>query len=158
MEQARRPVAGDIYRHFKNRYYEVIAIAIHSETEEELVIYQQRYGDSKVYARPISMFLSEVDHEKYPDAAQKYRFEYVLDEKKPEEGVNELLMRFLDAENAAEKWKVLNNCDGKLDDHILTNMAMATDLVIAEGPIDDRLSELRDCLRTKARYEGYRMH
>ena len=65
---------GQKYRHFKGFICDIILIAKDSETLEDLVVYTHN-GEN--WVRPMQMFLSEVDHEKYPDVKQKYRFEEI---------------------------------------------------------------------------------
>ena len=64
-----------IYKHFKGDCYIVLDVANCSETRNKYVVYRQLYGEGTLWIRPIDMFLSEVDHKKYPDVEQKYRFE-----------------------------------------------------------------------------------
>lgn len=73
----REIIIHSVYRHFKGKEYYVEDVATHSETGEKYVVYRQLYGERLLYIRPLDMFLSEVDREKYPLVQQKYRFEEV---------------------------------------------------------------------------------
>ena len=200
------PKNGEFYRHFKNKLYQIIAVAKHSETGEQLVIYQALYGDFGVYARPLEMFMSEVDHEKYPDVTQKYRFERVelssntvtetqvkdhtqreyaaenrnllensekqsladsfeqsenmglsSREEEYEGGINPKVLEFLDSEDFDERYNILVALRDEIDDQIINTLAVALDVVIPEGDIDDRYDQLKMCLRTRQRYESNRL-
>lgn len=70
-----KAVVGLKYRHFKGHEYKVIALARHSETMEEMVVYESTTDKDKVWVRPLELFISKVDHEKYPEVKQEYRFE-----------------------------------------------------------------------------------
>ena len=146
----RRPVAGETYRHFKNKDYKIIAIAHHSETGEELVIYQALYDEGMICARPLEMFVSEVDHEKYPDVKQKYRFEKISNAQKTAE---EKMMDFFDADELEEKYQILLTMKDDVTNTMIDNMAVVLDVIIPDGNISDRFDDLRRAIQTKQRYE-----
>ena len=69
------PVAGQKYRHFKiGKVVTVIGISRHTENEEVSVVYEY---EGTIWNRPLGMFMSKVDRNKYPNSKQKYRFELI---------------------------------------------------------------------------------
>lgn len=87
-------VKGGLYRHFKGMYYYVLDVATHSETSEQFVVYQKLYDQRDLYVRPLDMFLSDVDHEKYPDVKQKERFKLRVDAIRRACGTEVFLFRY----------------------------------------------------------------
>ena len=203
------PKPQEIYRHFKGNLYQVTAVAEHTETGELLVIYQALYGDFKIYARPLSMFTSRVDREKYPDVEQEFRFELqgaeadrqskesvdigenrtdrgsetekragiargiesgngIEAEKETEtakssEGeVEELnldpfVLEFLDADTYEQRLNILAGLHHRITEDMLTTMAIACDVELNEGDVEEKYEALKNCLLTLEKYECNRM-
>ncbi len=177
------PKQGEFYKHFKGKMYQIVAVAIHSETGEELVIYQKLYDDFKVHARPLEMFMSEVDKDKYPDVTQKYRFEKVefVDKKEAdkEESADTLknivetvnleveetvdlesegnpnadLLEFLNADTYEQKRNVLVGLRHRITDRLIDDMAASMDVVVEEADTWERYQSLLACITTKAKFE-----
>lgn len=179
------PKVHEIYKHFKGNLYQITAIAEHTETGEQLVIYQALYGEFKTYARPLSMFTERVDREKYPNATQEFRFELF----RPDADVmgadastsaswdedvtgadastsapcdedvtpDPILALFLDAKDCEEKLGVLIRYKDAITDDMITAMAIASDVEVNEGSLLEKYESLKTCLSTKARYECSRL-
>lgn len=232
------PKPHEIYKHFKGNLYQITAIAEHTETGETLVVYQAMYGDFKTYARPLTMFTSFVDRDKYPDASQKFRFELqgpdaarqkaemgmrsrtdsadsgmsvpteihaepeITDRKRQEQGepsgqgisepterisrelemserypeqipsekdmpepdeeseelnIDPRVLEFLDADSYEQRLNILTGLRHRITDDMITTMAIACDVEIGEGDIEERYESLKTCLLTMERYECNRL-
>ena len=165
------PQAGEIYQHFKGKLYRIVALATHTETGEQLVIYQALYGEFQVFARPLSMFLEKVDAKKYPDAAGKDRFMRIpmaeaaaVPQPVPASSENSVepqpdpgLLAFLDADSYEEKLEVFASLEGKVDLHMLNAIAASLDLELSEGSLEEQYDTLKSCLMTLERYECNRL-
>lgn len=166
------PKVNEVYRHFKGNLYQIIAIAEHSETGENLVIYQALYGEGKVYARPLDMFMEKVDKEKYPEVTQEYRFELQDDTDKTqidkqkeeckEEQIEELnidpmVLEFLDADSYEDKLNILASARYRVTNEMLNTMAVVCDVVLPEGDVSERYEALKYALLTKDKYECSRL-
>lgn len=218
MREIPRPY--EIYRHFKGKCYQVLSIATHSETGEQMVVYQQLYSPYGVYVRPLEMFLSKVDQVKYPDVQQEYRFEKlqsaaweknveagpelaahseagvrvkpesaahseatdkpqaeattdsglateVKTEPKTETGtgleseeefqLDEGLLAFLEADSYEKKLEILSQLHATVTDSMIDTMAVSLDIEVKDGDIEQRYSEILNCLLTMERFECNRL-
>lgn len=155
---------GEFYRHFKGRLYQIVAVAEHSETGEQMVVYQALYGDYRVYVRPYDMFISETDHEKYPGVKQRYRFEKVEPgsscggtEEDQEEGVNPILLEFLDADTLEEKMHIMAFYRNRMDENLLNSIAISLDLVVEKKELQEQYDEILNCLMMMEKFECNRI-
>lgn len=204
------PKPQEMYRHFKGNLYQIRCLAKNSETKELMVVYQAMYDTFEIYVRPLSMFMEEVDHVKYPEVKQKYRFELLQDidetndpydvqsaeqpadvhemrvptravnrkeaqvtepipdsgrawsqesETESEEQINidPLVLEFLDANTYEQRLNILTSLRNRITDEMINTMAVAVDLEIKEGDVEDRYEELRNCLLTFEKFECNRL-
>lgn len=183
------PKPQEIYKHFKGNLYQITAVAEHTETGELLVIYQAMYGEFKTYARPLKMFVSRVDREKYPDVTQEFRFELQgpgaerqqaesePDQKKvsagktsgsghrgrasePTEGeltLDPMVLEFLDADSYEQRLNILTGLHHRITNDMITTMAIACDVEVNDGDVEERYEALKTCLVTLERYECNRL-
>lgn len=147
--ELKKPTKGELYKHFKGNIYQVLAIAKHTETMEDMVVYQEVDGE-KTYARPLEMFVSKVDKEKYPEVLQTYRFELQDAEAKLS------IMDFLDLSTATEKIQYLETMKDSMTEEFIGIVAQSMDFVENDGSLDDRYRALLQYLRTVERYEKRR--
>ncbi len=213
------PRPQEIYKHFKGNLYQVVTVAEHTETGKLLVVYQAMYGDFKTYARELEMFTSRVDREKYPDAAQEFRFELQGPDSgrqiresgpagvtgKREEpkgslekaerqtsgtgglqkpaggaekaeqkassasgggtpaaqessGLDPMVEQFLDADSYEEKLNLLAGLHHRITQDMVTTMAVASDIEVEDGELEDRYQQLKNCLLTLEKYECKRLN
>ena len=190
------PKPQEMYRHFKGNIYQIRCLAKHSETGEMMVVYHAMYDTFQIYVRPLNMFMEEVDHTKYPDARQKYRFELLQDtddisssdrsqervqikpqiqsnkaeqtetavqleaqttESDEQLNIDPLVMEFLDADTYEQRLNVLAALRDRVTDDMINTMAVAVDLEIKDGEIEERYEELKRCLLTFEKYECNRL-
>lgn len=216
------PKPQEMYRHFKGNLYQIRCLARHSETGEMMVVYQAMYDTFEIYVRPLAMFMDEVDHVKYPNVTQRYRFELLQDmyageeefrterlvtepeteerdtasteavekdsaspeteerdtasteaeEKKTAEpeaaadgqeteseelNIDPLVMDFLEADTYEQRLGILAALHSRVTNEMINTMAVAVDLEIKDGDVEERYEELKNCLLTFEKYECNRL-
>lgn len=191
------PQPYQIYKHFKGNLYQIISLASDSETCDTQVVYQALYSPYKVWIRPLTMFMSEVDHDKYPEITQEYRFELQANLPNDKQDVTKeaaqryktiqinntiqtetasvnsadstdedfdedvaldpLVLEFLDSDTYEQKLNILASLHSRITNEMINTMAIAMDVEVGEGDVEQRFIELCNCVQTLKKYECSRL-
>lgn len=181
------PAPGEFYRHEKGNLYQILAIAVHTETKEPLVIYQALYGDFKVFARPLSLFLGKTEDgvkrfvkTEIGDAASVLEAEDSIGggktsdeetaaalQKSPKDPTEETdsrkqdfyerMEKFYDADSYETKLEYLFALRDDLNEIALANIALSLDIAVPEGSLEERFQSIVSCLKTMKKYQGNRL-
>ncbi|MDD2968905.1 MAG: DUF1653 domain-containing protein [Lachnospiraceae bacterium] len=180
------PLPFQIYRHFKGNLYQIIAVAQDVETGHLNVIYQALYSPFGIWSRNLDVFMGPVDHEKYPECKQEFRFELVQmpdradkiqdpvsdavsdanikedlelssEEDYDDVVLDPLVLEFLESDTYEEKLNILAALHHRIDDTMLNTMSIAMDIELSEKDTESRFDELKNCVLTFRKYEGSRL-
>ncbi len=168
-----KPEAYEIYRDSKGKLYQIVAVAKNSEDGSKQVVYQALYAPFEIYVRPLEMFMSEVDRAECPDAPQQYGFEPdgaagpedigaagepdELEDLDADEVLDPMLLEFLDSDTYEQKLNILTALHERITQDMINTIAMALDVEIAPGDLEERYDQVRNCLLTFEKYECNRL-
>lgn len=149
---------GDFYTNSQGKLYQVITEAEYIETGENVIVYQELQGAYKVYIRSTAMFLNEMrKYEEGETVSDTVSSQSSIEEYDSDEDINPNLLVFLEADSYQEKLNVLETLRNHLDDMMIDDFCVSLDLTIDEGTLEEKYSELKNCLKMRARYESNRL-
>lgn len=176
------PQTNEIYKHFKGNLYKIVTLAKHSETGEDMVVYQALYGNYDIFVRPLNLFVSDVDTLKYPNVTQQKRFELVseafnvhsINEPAPKDVCTTIsedcssescdsflkpeVESFLDAYSIEEKRDILISLHNKTTTEDITIMSTVMDIEIDTSlEYEERYNRLLHYLNTRSKFETSRL-
>ncbi len=175
----KRPLQGEIIRLKEDEPVQIIAIAVNTQTEEEMVVYQTLYGEFRTFVKPLELFLkepetlvSEKTQSKEPEIISSDDMPSVDDKDFGQEGtehvpvtvqeevqgkISQLLLDFLDASSYNRKLEIVTANLKYMNDRMINDMAASLDCTIEEGPMDERIGGLITCLKAMCRFENRRL-